>query len=311
MTSRPDGLEGRSKCTSRLLKYTIRRDPVTPPFALSLSEGGGLLPLPPGPHTFTPTAQAGSLELHVTTATAPRSFVFVMTFLALMSGGAVGAMVLPPAAQSLIRVVGWRSACLMLGGMALVIGLPTVLTFIRERPGSGHDQGKRGGGRAASRGPGVARLLDSRRRALRRLDRAEWRVDASVGAAHGSRRLGWRRSHCAVGDGRRKPVRAIGHRLAARQLLCRTRVLRIATMQACAAGQLGQADLERAGDAAVRETVAALEATGSPVITDGEQTKPSFATYPVHGAEPGTGWRHHSVRGRSYAARKRSRLLAS
>ena len=27
----------------------------------------------------------------------------------------------------------------------------------------------------------------------------------------------------------------------------------------------------------------ALEATGSPVITDGEQTKPSFATYPVHG----------------------------
>ena len=57
----------------------------------------------------------------------------------------------------------------------------------------------------------------------------------------------------------------------------------IATMQGCAAGQLGQADLERAGDAAVRETIAALEATGSPVITDGEQTKPSFATYPVHG----------------------------
>ena len=57
----------------------------------------------------------------------------------------------------------------------------------------------------------------------------------------------------------------------------------IATMQGYAAGQLGQADLERAGDAAVRETIAALEATGSPVITDGEQTKPSFATYPVHG----------------------------
>src|SRR5206468_3127407 len=27
------------------------------------------------------------------------------------------------------------------------------------------------------------------------------------------------------------------------------------------------------------------EATGSPVITDGEQTKPSFATYPIHGLE--------------------------
>ena len=57
----------------------------------------------------------------------------------------------------------------------------------------------------------------------------------------------------------------------------------IATMHACAAGQLGQADLERAGEDAVRETIAELEATGSPVVTDGEQTKPSFATYPVHG----------------------------
>jgi 5-methyltetrahydropteroyltriglutamate--homocysteine methyltransferase len=34
---------------------------------------------------------------------------------------------------------------------------------------------------------------------------------------------------------------------------------------------------------AVRETIQKFEATGSPVITDGEQTKPSFATYPIHG----------------------------
>ncbi len=54
-------------------------------------------------------------------------------------------------------------------------------------------------------------------------------------------------------------------------------------MYAFAAGQVGQAELDRAGDDAVRETIAGLEATGSPVITDGEQTKPSFATYPVHG----------------------------
>ena len=33
-----------------------------------------------------------------------------------MSGGAVGAMVLPPIAQALIRHVGWRGACLALGG---------------------------------------------------------------------------------------------------------------------------------------------------------------------------------------------------
>ncbi len=36
-------------------------------------------------------------------------------------------------------------------------------------------------------------------------------------------------------------------------------------------------------DESIRETIERFEATGSPVITDGEQGKPSFATYPVHG----------------------------
>ena len=52
-----------------------------------------------------------------------------------------------------------------------------------------------------------------------------------------------------------------------------------------AAGTVSDADLEGAYDKALIETVAALEATGSPVLTDGEQTKPSFATYPVAGLE--------------------------
>jgi 5-methyltetrahydropteroyltriglutamate--homocysteine methyltransferase len=34
---------------------------------------------------------------------------------------------------------------------------------------------------------------------------------------------------------------------------------------------------------ALRDTIQRFEATGSPVVTDGEQTKPSFATYPIHG----------------------------
>lgn len=34
---------------------------------------------------------------------------------------------------------------------------------------------------------------------------------------------------------------------------------------------------------AVKDTLLAFEKTGSPVITDGEQTKPSFVTYPLHG----------------------------
>lgn len=35
----------------------------------------------------------------------------------------------------------------------------------------------------------------------------------------------------------------------------------------------------------MRSTIELFEATGSPVITDGEQRKPSFATYPIHGLE--------------------------
>jgi 5-methyltetrahydropteroyltriglutamate--homocysteine methyltransferase len=54
-------------------------------------------------------------------------------------------------------------------------------------------------------------------------------------------------------------------------------------MRARADGSLDQTALERIGEDAVRETIAAFEATGSPVISDGEQTKPSFATYAVHG----------------------------
>ena len=34
---------------------------------------------------------------------------------------------------------------------------------------------------------------------------------------------------------------------------------------------------------AVRDTISRLEEIGSPVVTDGEQSKPSFATYPVAG----------------------------
>ncbi len=64
----------------------------------------------------------------------------------------------------------------------------------------------------------------------------------------------------------------------------------IDAMRAFAAGRLEQAELARLGDEAVRETIAAFEATGSPVVTDGEQTKPSFATYPMHGTTDDCGF---------------------
>jgi MFS family permease len=51
----------------------------------------------------------------------------------IMSGGAIGSMVLPPIAEWLVGRSGWRRACAMLGTMVLVIGLPVVVSFVRQR----------------------------------------------------------------------------------------------------------------------------------------------------------------------------------
>lgn len=51
----------------------------------------------------------------------------------------------------------------------------------------------------------------------------------------------------------------------------------------CHAGVLDQAGLDAAYATALRDTITRLEETGSPVLTDGEQTKPSFVTYPLAG----------------------------
>jgi len=63
-----------------------------------------------------------------------------------MSGGAIGAIVLPPLAAALIRSAGWRAAYLALGGMALAIGLPAVALFIREGPAAAAAPGERAPG---------------------------------------------------------------------------------------------------------------------------------------------------------------------
>ncbi len=57
----------------------------------------------------------------------------------------------------------------------------------------------------------------------------------------------------------------------------------LAAMRLHAAGQLSDEALQQAGEAALRDTLLSLERTGSPVVTDGEQTKASFATYPLSG----------------------------
>ena len=56
-----------------------------------------------------------------------------------------------------------------------------------------------------------------------------------------------------------------------------------AGMQAAAAGKLSQEELDALFDDAVDDTLRRFEETGSTVVTDGEQRKPSFATYPVAG----------------------------
>ena len=58
----------------------------------------------------------------------------------------------------------------------------------------------------------------------------------------------------------------------------------LAAMQRHSAGEIGDADLAVTRDQAVRDTIRRLEETGSPVLVDGEQSKPSFATYPIAGA---------------------------
>jgi len=48
-------------------------------------------------------------------------------------------------------------------------------------------------------------------------------------------------------------------------------------------GNISPAQLDALYEQATNDTIRRFEATGSPVITDGEQTKPSFATYPIAG----------------------------
>jgi MFS family permease len=53
-----------------------------------------------------------------------------------MAAAALGGILQPPAAQELIRAVGWRGAYLALGGLLLAVALPVIVRFVRERPSS-------------------------------------------------------------------------------------------------------------------------------------------------------------------------------
>ena len=57
----------------------------------------------------------------------------------------------------------------------------------------------------------------------------------------------------------------------------------LVAMRDRAAGKISEEQLHAAEERALKDTIQRLEETGSPIITDGEQTKPSFATYPLVG----------------------------
>ena len=54
-------------------------------------------------------------------------------------------------------------------------------------------------------------------------------------------------------------------------------------MAAFSQGNLSPEKLNEHFDQVVKETIELFEATGSPIVSDGEQTKTSFVTYPLDG----------------------------
>jgi 5-methyltetrahydropteroyltriglutamate--homocysteine methyltransferase len=58
----------------------------------------------------------------------------------------------------------------------------------------------------------------------------------------------------------------------------------LSAMAARAEGRITGDELNALCDEAVRDTIGRMEAAGSPVVSDGEQSKPSFATYPMAGS---------------------------
>ena len=55
------------------------------------------------------------------------------------------------------------------------------------------------------------------------------------------------------------------------------------------AGKISREELTRAQDEACRDSIQRMEATGSPIVSDGEQRASSFATYPLTDTLGGTG----------------------
>lgn len=68
------------------------------------------------------------------------------------------------------------------------------------------------------------------------------------------------------------------------------------------AGRITKDQLEAQQDEAVRDSISRMEATGSPIVSDGEQRRSSFATYPIADTLAGTGLTPNLAAGGQYFA---------
>ena len=68
------------------------------------------------------------------------------------------------------------------------------------------------------------------------------------------------------------------------------------------AGRINREQLEAKQDEAVRDSIAHLEQTGAPIISDGEQRWSSFATYSITDTLAGTGLAPNLAGGGQYFA---------
>ncbi|HEY8685140.1 MAG TPA: hypothetical protein VIO57_06000 [Chloroflexota bacterium] len=68
------------------------------------------------------------------------------------------------------------------------------------------------------------------------------------------------------------------------------------------AGRITKGRLEAEQETAVRDSISRMEATGSPIVSDGEQWASSFATYPVTDTLAGTGLAPHLAPAGQYFA---------
>ena len=74
------------------------------------------------------------------------------------------------------------------------------------------------------------------------------------------------------------------------------------TIAAYDAGEASHDELAAQQDAACRDSIERMEATGAPIVSDGEQRASSFATYPITDTLAGTGLADHLAADGQYFA---------